>query len=220
MKVIVYVEGISDKFALETLLSSLIEHKKHQRILIEFIGFKSEEWKIGNNKKYMIAIIPQRAVNIVINDPNAFVIAIPDLYPINCEFPHETADELIKGIEKNFTDALENKSRSYDKRMLRRFKAFCFKYDLEAFLLAAHKELLSYLTPCKPKSWERWKKPVENHNNNNPPKKVVENLFNECRTHYRATTDAPKILSNADYTKIAGRCSQCFKPFVEFLEHL
>jgi hypothetical protein len=37
---------------------------------------------------------------------------------------------------------------------------------------------------------------------------------------YKGTIDAPLILGNSNYTTIAQRCPQCFKPFVEYLESL
>ena len=68
---------------------------------------------------------------IVRNDLSAVVVAIPDLYPKNKAFPHETFGELQAGILKNFEDALQVRGRRGDARLKERFKVFCFKYDLK-----------------------------------------------------------------------------------------
>jgi len=219
MKVIVYLEGKSDQLAMETLLSPLVEHKKNNGILIHFIGLKSEEYRIGNNKKYLITKIAKRAVNIIINDPHALVVVIPDLYPKDVGFPHKTPNELIKGVKENFVTALTAKKADYNSHIANRFRVFCFKHDLEVLLLAAENAMLDYLSPCKPASWCDWKEP-ENQNLNNPPKRIVERLFSDCKKKYRATRDAPLILRSVLYPTIVEKCSQCFKPFVDFLEGL
>src|SRR2546430_14335287 len=104
MKVIIYVEGPSDKAAMQALLKPLIDIKQKDGIAIEF--FDSPE---GDKKESVIRKVPIKAVNIIRNDPNAVVIALPDLYPPNKGFPHTTADELLDGISQNFVRALNSK---------------------------------------------------------------------------------------------------------------
>jgi hypothetical protein len=213
MKVIVYVEGRSDKLSLELLLASLLERKRQKGIRIEFF-----EVKDGNRKKNVLTKVPLRAFSIL-HEPKTVVIALPDLYPKNVEFPHETAKELIDGIREIFKKILHDK-RVDDSRLLDRFKVFCFKHDLEALLLAAYESLHSYMQMQTPSSWEKWEIPVENQNHDTPPKRIIEKLFEDCGKKYRDTLDAPKILNNAKYLVIAERCPQCFKPFIDFLESL
>lgn len=132
MKVLIYVEGPSDKAAMTALLGPLVEKKKLSGISIDF--FDAPE---GDRKGSVLTKVPKRAANIILNDPNAVVVALPDLYPKNKAFPHETVDELVRGILRNFESALHSKASKFDTRLKDRFKVFCFKYDLEALLLAS-----------------------------------------------------------------------------------
>jgi len=145
----------------------------------------------------------------------ALVIALPDLYPKNIGFQHQTVDELVHGINKNFAAALHGKGVQDDARLTDRFKVFCLKYDLEALILAAREPLkqrlgLATLEPS-------WRVPVEEQNHDRPPKKIVEELFKKCHQRYQGTVDAPLILAMASYQEIANACQQYFKPFVDFL---
>jgi Domain of unknown function (DUF4276) len=172
----------------------------------------------GDRKESVLRKVPVRAVNILLNETDSIVVALPDLYPKNKGFPHETFEELEKGIIKNFEDALRRKGVSDDKRLLARFRVFCFKYDLEALVLAAEEALMSRLGLKKLDII--WKKPVEEQNHNRPPKFVVEDLFKNNGDRYEETVDTPLILSASSYSEIMNRCPQCFKPFVLFLENL
>ena len=64
----------------------------------------------------------------------------------------------------------------------------------------------------------RWTVPVEDQNQDEPPKRIVEKLFRAHGEKYVETLDAPLILITVDYHRIAEHCPQQFKPFVEFLE--
>lgn len=102
-KVEIYVEGPSDKLAMEALLRPLIEVKLQQGIKIEFIPTKGKNNDRGGDaKKDLLTKIPIKAVNIINNIPNSIVVVIPDLYPKNKGFPHETFLELEQGISINF----------------------------------------------------------------------------------------------------------------------
>ncbi len=211
-RVLVYVEGPSDKAALSTLLQSLIEEKRHQGITVEFF-----EAPGGDRKKSVLLEIPRRAVSIVLNDKQATVVALPDLYPRNKGFPHETFEEMREGIYRVFDNILHSKIGN-DPRPRERFRVFCLKYDLEALLLAAKGALearlnIDSLNPT-------WIIPVEDQNHDQPPKQIVEELFEQHGERYIDTVDAPQILSRANYQEIAEACPQCFKPFVDFLARL
>jgi len=212
MKVVIYVEGASDKAALTTLLRDLLERKGERGIQIEF--YESPQ---GNKKKTLLEKVPLRAANILLNAPETIVVALPDLYPKNVGFDHETPEQLIAGVSESFRSALQ-RMRIDDERIVERFKVFCLKHDLEALILAAEEPLAQRLGTKKfAKDWTR---PVEDQNNDKPPKRVVEQLFALHGQFYREAIDAPLILGRADYRDIAERCDQCFKPFVEFLEGL
>lgn len=210
MKVIVYVEGPSDKRAMEELLRRLIERKAQQGVLIQF--YESPK---GDKKESVLMRVPIRAVNITMNDEDTVVVALPDLYPMNKAFPHETPEELLAGVRANFDAALRLKNAD-DDRLKQRFHVFCFKHDLEALVLASEKELRAHLGVAK--LTVTWHVPVEDQNHGRPPKRIVEELFASHGKLYKETVDAPDILSRADYADIAAKCPQCFRPFVEFLE--
>jgi hypothetical protein len=212
VKVIVYVEGPSDAAAMETLLSDLIQEKRKLGIDIAFF-----EAPKGDKKTSVLTKVPLRAVDILRNEPESMVVAMPDLYPRDKAFPHQTCAELRDGIMANFERALQQKKVG-DARMKDRFKVFCFKHDLEALLLACEDSLrvrlgVQYLDVS-------WRKPVEDQDHYEPPKRVVERLFRENGFRYRDTVDAPIILRGASYLDVAERCPQCFGPFVEFLQGL
>jgi hypothetical protein len=213
MKVHVYVEGPSDKASMERLLAPMIEKKKWEGISIEFF-----EAPRGDKKTSVLEKVPRKAVNILVNDPEAVVVALPDLYPKNKAFPHETDKQLQDGIVSNFRKELRNKGINEDERIISRFRAFCFKHDLEALLLAAEDALRRRIGA---RTLQRiWKLPVEDQDHDVPPKRKVETLFARNNKKYVDTVDAPLILSSQDYDAIADLCPQCFKPFVEFLSGL
>ncbi len=213
MRALIYVEGPSDKAAMRALLRPLIEQKAQAGVAIEF--FEAPE---GDKKVSVLMKAPRKAVNILLNDPYSIVVVMPDLYPKNKGFPHETVTELTRGVLKLFDDALQAKKIEDDRRIRNRFKVFCFKYDLEALILAAEEPLKDRL---EVKSLSvTWRLPVEEQDHDHPPKRIVQELFISQGKHYRETVDAPLILGASEYYAIAERCSQCFKPFVEFLEGL
>jgi len=213
MKVIVYVEGPSDKFAMEELLKRLIENKNLQGLTIEFFPAP-----IGRNKESLINIVPERAANTILNNPNAIVIAIPDLYPKDKCFQHTTASELIEGLNVRFEESLSRKGVGDDERIKQRFKVFCFKYELETLVLAAEQWLKWRLGIDE--IAHTWIIPVEDQDHVNHPKLIVERIFSDNGEKYIDKDDAPAILGKADYHDIAKKCPQCFKPFVDFLENL
>ena len=208
-QVICYVEGASDKLAMEILLRPLIERKRQAGVSIEFF-----ETPAGDRKKSVLLKGPEKAVNILGHRPEAQVALVPDLFPRNRGFPHRTPEELREGIVERAERAIERKSLS--RELLSRLHVFCFKHDLEALLLAAERGLAARL------GVERlvpsWTLPVEDQNLDRPPKRVIEELFRVHGRRYRDTVDAPAIFDGAHYPDIAERCSQCFAPFVEWLE--
>ncbi|HEX8651911.1 MAG TPA: DUF4276 family protein [Pyrinomonadaceae bacterium] len=212
-EVMVYVEGPSDKAAMQALLRPLLEQKQQEGTTINFF-----ESPVGDKKESVLMKVPIRAANIILNDPYSIVVAMPDLYPKNKAFPHETVDQLVHGILQNFSDALRMKKAQDDTRLKERFKVFCFKYELEALVLAAEDSLKNRLGANSLNV--TWQIPVEDQNHDLPPKRIIESLFEKYGKRYTETVDAPLILSKCLYQDIADRCFQCFKPFVEFLVSL
>jgi len=212
-KVIVYVEGPSDCSAMEELFAAFLERKRNQGVDIQFY-----DGHRGDAKKAVLTKIPRKAVNIILNDPNADVVAMPDLYPKDKAFTHSTFEELAEGIRKNFEQALKARGAEDDARLRERFKVFCFKHDMEALVLASVKALGERLGADDLKA--TWKVPVDDQDFDRPPKRVIEDLFRQHGKRYKDTVDAPIIMRGADHEEVADRCPQCFKPFVEFLEGL
>ncbi len=212
-KVIIYVEGPSDRAAMEELLRPLIQQKRQEGVIISFLSASN-----GDAKKRILIEVPRRAANTILNNLNSIVVAMPDLYPKNKGFPHETVDELRAGILKNFDDALQSKDARDDVRLKDRFRVFCFKYDLEALILASEEALKNRLGVDNLEV--TWRVPVEDQDHEDPPKQVVKRLFKEHGKEYGETHDAPSILGRSNYQDVAGKCPQCFKPFVDFLTNL
>jgi len=210
VRVLVYVEGRSDRLAMEALLKPLLEKKRQEGVAIRFIDM--------NGKGALLTKIPKRAANILLHPPSSIVVALPDLYPPNEAFPHETPEQLTGELARRFEEALQTKSKEVDERVRKRFRVFCFKHDLEALLLAAETALGRRLAARSLK--RSWRVPVEDQDHERPPKRVVEELFAQHGQRYQATVDAPLILGSASYATIADLCTQCFRPFVEFLEAL
>ena len=209
MKILVYVEGPSDKLSLETVLKPLLEQKRQEGISVTF-----HEAPAGDKKVSVLNKVPVKAVNILCNEPDSIVVAIPDLYPQNHGFPHNSADELCDGMKQIFAQAVER--RGCDIRIGERFFAFCFIHDLEALLLAVPDLLRQRIGAKNLKP--SWTVPVEEQNNQQPPKYVVQRLFDEAGKKYKDTVDSPLILANANYLELAEACPQGFGKFVRFLE--
>jgi hypothetical protein len=208
----VYVEGPSDKRALEELLRPLIETKAMEGVRILFFEAPS-----GDKKESVVTRVPQRAVSILRNNPEDIVVAMPDLHPKNKGCKHETPDELYAGIVAISKRALK-KAGLNDVRIERRFKVFCFKYDLEALVLACDDALKLRLDTDNLKV--SWRRPVEDQNDVRYPKIVLKELFEQHEHRYQETVDGPLILGLTGLDHIVEACPQCFKPFVEFLERL
>lgn len=213
MKVIVYVEGSSDRVAMDALLKPLIEQKQKEGIEISFPAQFRE-----TGKSYLLIKVPRKAAIILPEEPGTTIVIMPDLYPKNEAFPHESVEELEAGILRNFNAALQNIDNERKIQLEDRFKVFCFKHDLEALILASEEGLrrqlgLSHLEAT-------WQKPVEDQDQEDPPKRIVERLFRENGKRYKSIIHARAIMEKSDYQEIARRCPQCFKPFVDFLTNL
>lgn len=213
MKVIVYVERPSDKLAMRSLLRGLIEQKRGKGVEIEFFDTHK-----GDAKGFLLNTLPKRVANILLNDHDALVAVVPDLYPKNKGFKHDTVSELAKGILKNFEDALRARAVPDNSKVKERFKFFCFKYDMEALILASEEALKARLHAETFKV--DWHRTVEEQNNDYPPRIIVEQLFKGHGMRYNGPTDAPLILGRSSYQELAKKCYQCFGPFVAFLEGL
>lgn len=208
MKVIVYLEGPSDRDALRALFESLIRQAAQNGCLIRFIPL--------DGKQQLMTKVPRRAVNILRNHRDAHVFALPDLYPPNVGHPHSSDDDLKRALFQAFGN--ECKRLHADRAALgKRFHVHCLKYDLEVLLLASEEQLRKHLGLRSLPSRIKWVKPVEDQDHKRPPKRVIEALFQHAKRCYIDTIHAPMILQGVDPFDLAKRCPQCFKPFLDNL---
>ncbi len=210
MQVIVYVEGASDKQALNALLRSRIEQKRRKNVYVRFVERDSKGDILNKGAR--------KALMILRNRPDAHVVLLPDLYPPHAGgIPHETVDQLVDGVRERLHERTADWTMDVS-QITDRFHVFCLKYELEALLLAAEEALRRHLgtTPIS----VEWAHSVEDQNHDRPPAMVVQEIFEANGDRYVKAEDAPEVLERADADVIAERCPQQFGPFVEFLDRL
>jgi hypothetical protein len=202
-EIFIYVEGPSDKLGMEVLLFKIIEDAKESGVYIKFFP--------SGGKKPLLNKGPKKAANLIRNRPNCWVFLVPDLYPRNMGFPHESFSEMKNHLEVEFSKIIGDK----DQRLCERFIVHCFKHDLEGLILAAEGPLLQRLGIGTFPKEIKWKMPIEDQDLDNPPKRIVERLFAESKKKYRDTVDVPWILEKIPYQEIETKCPQNFRPFIE-----
>ncbi len=208
MKVLVYVEGPSDRDALSALLRRLIEESRDRGIGISFHP--------QGSKAAILDRVPRRAADYLADQPNDWVIALPDLYPMASytgRNAHTSFEELHGLLRTRFDERAAVLGLAEEAR--NRFRVHCLKHDLEVLLLAAPDQLRERLRTADVLRGA-WTQPVENQNDHRPPKRVVEDLFKKYRRKpgYVDTSDAPWILARADLTAVQNACAQRFAPFL------
>ena len=211
--VLVYFEGPSDIAAMKQLFGDLIEQKTSSGVSIKF--FPAPE---GDKKHALLTKTPIRAVRTLKNDDTAVVAIVPDLYPPNKGLAHQTPGELRDAVRALVAKECERIAPDRREALVQRFEVFCFKHDLEVLLLACPEALKRRLNTGTLRV--SWTKSVEDQNHDNPPKRIIEKLFEAHGQRYEGVADAPQILLGCDYRQLAEACPQGFKPFAEFLENL
>ena len=212
MKVWIFVEGRSDVRALEALWS----------------GWKQKLGKIGwgiqpiplDNKHQYLRKIGSRAMEKLVNDPCDLVVGLPDLYrnrgiADNCK--HGNLEELqvvqIRLVRRELEKS--GMSRSDVESHIARFQANAMKHDMEVLLLAATGQLQSRLKISN--SPGGWRQPPEEQNQDWPPKKIVEGLFQRyLKRSYRENTDSEAILRAADLQDIVQQCPT-FRAMIDWI---
>ena len=200
MKVWVFVEGESDRLALEALWKPWKERLREQRHGIVIIPLGS--------KGAVLKRIGAHAAEKIINSNVDVVVGLPDLYPnanfVGTPFNHDNLDDLRENQTASVRKALRD---IYGKRnndmpsLIERFCGSALKHDVEVLLLAAREELRAYLGTSD--RLGGWRHPVEEQNQQRPPKHIVKNLFVRYKNcGYRETVDAPSVLRRV--TDIAG----------------
>ena len=190
MKVWIFVEGSSDVKALSALLNGWKQNLSTKGWGIQVIPLDSKS-------KYFRKIGP-RATEKLANDARDLVVGLPDLYPnrdyADTEYKHDNLEQLRDLQTRLVKQSLQQEVRRGDvDSHIARFYPSALKHDLEVLLLAATSQLQSRLKMSnKPSGWRR---PPEDQNQNKPPKRIVEELFQrELKRSYRENTDSHAIL--------------------------
>jgi len=196
MKVWIYVEGESDRLGLRTLWTNWLEQLRAAGHGIKIIPLTSKS-------QFFRKIGPRAAEKLCANNED-IVIGLPDLYPnqeyVGTQFEHRDLTQLMTVQTNEVSNALQNifsVNRPQVRQLLQRFLPSALKHDLEMLLLAAQGQLRSYLGT--PDRLGNWRNPVEDQNQNHPPKRIVEELFrtkSRTRHAYRDTRDASAVLRN------------------------
>jgi hypothetical protein len=207
VKVIVYVEGPSDKDALQALLEPIIDAASRRKIGINFLP--------QHGKAPILREVPRKAARHLHMNREDWVFALPDLYPM-AYYGHRSFTEMSQSLQDRFREHANEIQLVAAVRS--RFRVHCLKHDLEALLLAVPDVLRKRLgTTDALKSG--WRQPVEDQNDDKPPKRVVEELFKKYRKKpgYVDTSDALWILRKAPLEDVEAACPQRFAPFVREL---
>lgn len=194
MKAWLYVEGPSDKLALESLWESWRSRLREKRHGLAIIPL--------DTKANLLKKLGPRAARILVDNDSDVVVGLPDLHPAfgGTGFQHSdgaSLKELQNRLVKEALVSTHRLSTAQADQCMKRFLPAVFKYDFEMLLLAAKDSLRNAL-----RTTERlggWRVPVEDQNFDRPPKRVVEELFRTksvFRKSYLATRDAPKILGS------------------------
>lgn len=208
MNVLVYVEGPSDRDALPKLLRSLVDQGKRNGVGIRFIPL--------GNKERVLNDSPRKAADHLADAPGDWVFALPDLHPMDA---HGSLAGLRKLLMERFTKRADHLRLPAAVRD--HFRVHCLKHDLEVLLLASPEALRQRLK-TQDQLKRAWRQPVEDQDGDQPPKRVVEQLFDKYRKKpaYQDTVDAPCILERAELEEVMKMCPQCFAPLVAELKAL
>lgn len=212
MKILVYVEGDSDVKALQVLLKPILTDAAQRKISIKFLAL--------GGKSQILKDVPRRAAQHLGQNPADWVFALPDLYPIehNGSCKHRNFAELEQVLQREFAGYADK--HCVEPGVRAHFRPHCFKHDLEVLVLAAPLVLGERLK-LTPKLHGQWRVPVEDQNDNKPPKAVVNDLFKKhLKRKYEETQDAVWILAKADLFAVEAACPQNFAPFLRDLRSI
>lgn len=199
MRVFVYVEGQADRLALEALLQRYREKLREHGHGLRFVVLGSKDIF------FRAAKFPAKAAANLVERQDNHVVALPDLYPnqpyASTANAHADLEQLSARLGSLVKEALRDvfgvRRRDVPEAMSR-FYPSALKYDLEMLLLGAWERLAEQLgQPLNPAA--HWRRPVEDQDQDRPPKRIVEELF-LARTHraYRDTTHAPAVLRRVE----------------------
>ena len=213
MKVWIFVEGKSDVQALSALWSGWKQQLGKKDWGVQLIP-------LANKSNYFRKIGP-RAVEKLVYDTRDLAVGLPDLYPnrdyANTDYRHNNLQELQDVQARLVKQHLQQQMgrRADVDSYIARFYASALKHDLEVLLLAATSQLQSRLKMSnRPSGWRR---PPEEQNQDRPPKRIVEELFQrELKRSYRENTDSDAILRDADLREAAKQCP-AFRAMIDWI---
>lgn len=215
MKTLVYVEGPSDRYALEVLLAPVIAQGQQRGVGIRFLPL--------NDKVSVLNDSARKAADHLSDNPGDWVFALPDLYPMSEYDGTPNAHRSFADLDRLLRDRFDKRAAKIGlpESMHVRFRVHCLKHDLEALVLAAPDQLRRRLGTADALRG-RWRNPVEDQNDDRPPKRIVEALFDQYRKKpkYTDTVDAPSVFRNASLDAITTACPQRFALFVSELRRL
>jgi hypothetical protein len=193
LRFFIYVEGQADRLALEELLRPYREALRGHGHGLRFVV-------LGRKDLFFRKFAGKAAANLRDREDN-HVVALPDLYPnqpyVGTPNAHTDVPRLAARLRALVAEALRDVGGVHARdvrEVLLRFHPSALKHDLEMLLLAAWRRLGEQLhRNLNPASHCR--RPVEDQNQERPPKRIVEELY---LTHtgraYRDTADAPAVL--------------------------
>jgi len=221
MKVWIFVEGESDRIALNTLWMKWRE-------LLRKVGWGIHIITLDNKSKFFNKF-GSRAAEKLVNNEDDLVIGLPDLYPNSVfnssEHKHDNLSELKSVLTRLLKDSLDRVfglSKPQIDVMLGRFHPTALKHDAEMLLLAARDELRGVLGTSE--ALGNWRHPVEEQNQTKPPKYVVNELFRtKTGRRYCDTVHAKAVLEKVPDIKTILYCKgnqlQCpvFKELMDWI---
>jgi hypothetical protein len=214
MKVLVYVEGPSDRDALRALLRSVLAEGQRRRVGIQFLP-------LGDKAKILDTSAGKAARHLA-EHPEDWVVALPDLYPMAHYDGTPNQHKSHADLERLLTERFAREARRHRVAMEAQahFRVHCLKHDLEVLLLACPDPLRQRLGTDH--ALGQWRSPVEDQNDQQPPKRIVEALFKKYRPKpgYVETVDAPWILERASLEAVVAKCPQRIAPFVAELQRI
>ncbi|MBI5479924.1 MAG: DUF4276 family protein [Deltaproteobacteria bacterium] len=215
MKVLIYVEGPSDRYGLEALLEPVLSEGQRHGVGIRLLPLKDKASILNDSAR--------KAADHLAEHPEDWVFALPDLYPMSVYDGTPNAHRSFPALEQLLRARFAARAQKVGVPAAAhsRFRVHCLKHDLEVLLLAAPDQLRERLRTGDALRG-RWRNPVEDQNDQQPPKRIVEALFDQYRKKpsYVDTVDAPWILKRASLEISTTACPQRFAPFVSELRRL
>lgn len=214
MKVLVYVEGPGDRASLEKLFRSTMDQGRKSKVSITFLPQGGKDWILQN--------LGRTAASHLKSNPDDYVFALPDLYPMKKYEQTEAAHHSFEQLKALLLGRFHKEAERFGlpEAVRSHYRVHCLKHDLEVLLLGAP-EVLRQRLKTDENIEKNWRKPVETQNDNEPPKRVVERLFMKYRKKgYIETIDAPWILERASPKDLCAACPQNFRPLFTELDRL